>query len=226
VHTRYITKVNFKRASARRQAGFLGGRVALPSSFYRYSTRICRVCDSNQSGMWKEPHLACRKTYSHTGNLGRAQHFRPFAVFSTSSFGALSHHTPTLCADCLSFPPVPQVALLNILGLMFWAGMVQSARRVATGCTVRCSNPGRGDRPPALDRPWCPLNLYNGYRAPFTGVKRPERDVDHPSQSSGGTLPASCILPHTASRRKQSPVHCGIQEDTNMHHHCARDAKS
>ena len=31
------------------------------------------------------------------------------------------------------------------------------------------------------DRPWVPPSLlYNGYRVPFPGVKRPERSVNHP----------------------------------------------
>ena len=47
-----------------------------------------------------------------------------------------------------------------------WAGIAQSVQRLATGWTIRGSNPGGGEifrtRP---DRPWGPLSLpYNGYR--------------------------------------------------------------
>jgi hypothetical protein len=53
---------------------------------------------------------------------------------------------------------------------------------IATGWTVRGSNPGGGDifrtRP---DRPWgLPSLLYNEYQVSFPGVKRPGRGVDHP----------------------------------------------
>ena len=60
----------------------------------------------------------------------------------------------------------------------------ESVQRLATGWMVRRSNSDGGEifraRP---DRPWGPLNLlYNGYRLSFPGIKRPERDVDHPPQ--------------------------------------------
>jgi hypothetical protein len=63
-----------------------------------------------------------------------------------------------------------------------WAAIAQSVYRLATGWTVRESNPGGGEifrsRP---DRPWgLPSLLYNGYRVYFLGVKRPGRGVDHP----------------------------------------------
>jgi hypothetical protein len=56
---------------------------------------------------------------------------------------------------------------------------------LATGWTVRGSNPGGGEifrtRP---DRPWDPPSLlYNGYRV-FPGVKRIGRGADHPPPSS------------------------------------------
>ena len=67
-------------------------------------------------------------------------------------------------------------------GVLMWAAMTQSVERLATCWTVRDSNPCRGEifrtRP---DRRWGPRNLlYNGYRVPFPGVKRPGRGVDHP----------------------------------------------
>jgi len=53
-----------------------------------------------------------------------------------------------------------------------WAGLAQSVKRLATGWTIRGSNPGVGEifltRP---DRPWSPASLpYNGYRV-FPGGK-------------------------------------------------------
>jgi hypothetical protein len=67
-----------------------------------------------------------------------------------------------------------------------WAGIAQSVQRLATGRTVRGSNPGGGEifrtRP---DRLWGPPSLlYNGYRLSFPGVKRPGRGVNHPPPSS------------------------------------------
>jgi hypothetical protein len=58
--------------------------------------------------------------------------------------------------------------------------------RLATGWTVRRSNPGGGEifrsRP---DRPWGPPSLlYNGCRVFLPGVKRPGRGIDHPPSSS------------------------------------------
>jgi hypothetical protein len=60
-----------------------------------------------------------------------------------------------------------------------------SSRRLATGWTIRGSNPERGEifrtRPA---RPWGPPSLlYNGYQVSFPGVKRPGRGVDHPPPS-------------------------------------------
>jgi hypothetical protein len=54
-------------------------------------------------------------------------------------------------------------------------GVAQSVQRLATGWTVRGSNPGGGEifrtRP---DLPWLPPSLlYNGYRVSFPGVKLP-----------------------------------------------------
>jgi len=71
-----------------------------------------------------------------------------------------------------------------------WAGIAQLVQRLATGWTVRGSNPDWGvifrTRP---DRPWgLPSLLYNGYRV-LPGVERPGRGVDH--------------HPHLASRLKK-----------------------
>jgi hypothetical protein len=62
-----------------------------------------------------------------------------------------------------------------------------SVQWLATGWTVRGSNPGEGEifctRP---DRLWgSHILLYNGYRVSFSGVKRPGRGVDHPPPCNG-----------------------------------------
>ena len=61
-------------------------------------------------------------------------------------------------------------------------GIAQSTERLATGWTVRGSDPGGGEifrtRP---DQPWGATSiLYNVYRV-SPGVKWPGRGVDHPS---------------------------------------------
>ena len=61
------------------------------------------------------------------------------------------------------------------------AGIAQSVQRLATGWTVRGSNPG-GDEifPTRPDRPCGPPGLlYNGYRV-FPGGKVVGRGVNHP----------------------------------------------
>ena len=66
------------------------------------------------------------------------------------------------------------------------AGIAQSVQWLATGWTIRGSNPGVGkvfrNRP---DRPWgLPSLLYNGYRVSFPELKRPGRGTNHPHPSS------------------------------------------
>ena len=66
------------------------------------------------------------------------------------------------------------------------ADIAQSVQRLATGWTVRGSNPGGGEifhtRP---DRPWGPPSLLYVQRVPglFPGVKRPGLCFDHPPPS-------------------------------------------
>jgi hypothetical protein len=67
-----------------------------------------------------------------------------------------------------------------------WAGIAQSVLRLATGWTVRGSNPGGGEifriRP---GRPWDPPSLLNNwYRVSLPGVKRPGIGVNQPLPSS------------------------------------------
>jgi hypothetical protein len=60
---------------------------------------------------------------------------------------------------------------------------------LATGWTVRGSNPGRGkiffSSPKRPDGLWGPPSLlFNGYRGFFPGVKRPGRQINHSPPSS------------------------------------------
>ena len=83
---------------------------------------------------------------------------------------------------------VPDCATLNVIFCTqsFSHRQVLSVERLATGCTVRGSNPGGGEifrtRPDRLCGP--PSPLYNGYRVSFPGGRRPGRGVDHPTPSS------------------------------------------
>ena len=73
------------------------------------------------------------------------------------------------------------ISIYMASGWFTWTGIAQSVQRLATGWTVRGSNPGGGEifrtRP---DRPLGPPSLlYNGQRDSFPRVKRPGRGVDH-----------------------------------------------
>ena len=59
--------------------------------------------------------------------------------------------------------------------------VAQSAQRLATGWTLRGSNPGGGEIfHTCPDRPWGPPSLlYNGYRVFPGGKERPGGDADH-----------------------------------------------
>ena len=65
--------------------------------------------------------------------------------------------------------------------------VAKSVQWLATGWTVRGSNPGGGEiLRTCPDRPWdSPSLLYNGYRVFPGGKERPERDADpsHPSSA-------------------------------------------
>ena len=66
-----------------------------------------------------------------------------------------------------------------------WAAIAHSVKRLATGWTVRESNPGGGEIfLTCPDRPWGPPSLlYNGHRVFPEGKERPGRDAD-PSPTS------------------------------------------
>jgi hypothetical protein len=68
----------------------------------------------------------------------------------------------------------------------FVGRVAQSVWRLATGWTVRGSNPGGGEIfRTCPDRPWGPPSLlYNGYRVFHGGRKRPGRDADPSPPSS------------------------------------------
>ena len=66
------------------------------------------------------------------------------------------------------------------------AGIAQLTQRLATGWTVRGSNPSGSEifrtRP---DPSWGPPSLlYNGYRVSFPAIKRPGRGVNHTPPSN------------------------------------------
>ena len=66
---------------------------------------------------------------------------------------------------------------------LLWAGIAQSVQQLATGCTVRGSNPeGVEIFRTSTDRPWGPHRLLcNGYRVSFPRIERSGRGIDHPS---------------------------------------------
>jgi len=75
-----------------------------------------------------------------------------------------------------------------LINYCYCAAIAQSVQRLATGWTVRGSNPGGGEVfRTHLDMPWGPPSLlYDGYRVSFPEVMRPGRGVEH--------------LPHLAPR--------------------------
>ena len=95
--------------------------------------------------------------------------------------------------------------------------VAQSVERLATGWTVRGSNPGGGEIfHTCPDRPWGPPSLlYNGYRVFPGGKERPGRDADPspllaPWSRKSRAIP---LLPLWAVRPVQSlsactRVHC------------------
>jgi hypothetical protein len=105
-------------------------------------------------------------------------------IASTFSFDHFSNTSVFLV-----LPLVHSVSDMTHLSRLFshmWTGIPQSVQRLATGWTVRGSNPGGGEifrtRP---DRPWGPPSLlYNRYRVSFLGIKRPGRGVNYPPTSS------------------------------------------
>ena len=94
---------------------------------------------------------------------------------------------------CSSKPPILTVVPTRCLSNITWCSVSKvtlyiaySVQRLATGWTVLGSNSGRCEifciSP---DRPWVPPSLlYSWYRVSFPGVKRSERDADHPPLSS------------------------------------------
>jgi hypothetical protein len=74
-------------------------------------------------------------------------------------------------------------ALFYVCKLNLWAAIAQSVQRLATGWTVRGSNPGGGEIfRTCPERTWGPNSLlHNGYLVSFPGTKRPGRGFEHPS---------------------------------------------
>jgi len=104
------------------------------------------------TGVWSLSH-----THTHT-HLNLALRFRMSGVMSLPTLQAFTGRRGTSLP--LSLP------------LQMWAAIAQSVQRLATGWTVRRSNPG-GDEifRTRSDRPWGPPSLlYNWYRV-FPGDK-------------------------------------------------------
>jgi len=80
--------------------------------------------------------------------------------------------------------------LFRMVGHLYFSIVIISVKRLATGCTVRESNPG-GDEifHTCPDRPWGrPSLLYNGYRVFPRGQVWPGRAADHSPPSSAEVL--------------------------------------
>ena len=67
--------------------------------------------------------------------------------------------------------------------MFLWAGIAQSVSRLAKGCMIQGSNPGRGEIfRTCPGQPWDPLCFqWNEYRLSFSRLKRPGRGGNHPS---------------------------------------------
>jgi hypothetical protein len=77
-------------------------------------------------------------------------------------------------------------------------GVAQSVQRLATGWTVRASNPGGGEiSRNCTDRPCGPPSLlYNGYRVFPGGRKRPGRDA----------APSPLLVPRSTKQSSAIPL--------------------
>ena len=81
------------------------------------------------------------------------------------------------CVLCLACWP----CLMWCTGLCVGRAIAQSVQRLATGCTVRGSNPDGGEIfLTCPHRPWVHPASYTTGTGSFPGVKRPGRGVDHP----------------------------------------------
>jgi len=103
-------------------------------------------------------------------------------------------------AGCFPDSPLTSLQTLNIFNFLYfcihpcfillWAGIAKSILRLATGWTVRGSNPSGGEdfrtRP---DLPWAHPASYTIGTGSFPVVKRPGRGFNHP--------------PHLAPRLKE-----------------------
>jgi hypothetical protein len=91
--------------------------------------------------------------------------------------------------------------------------MGQVAYRLATGWTVRGSNPGGNEIFRSCpDRPWgSPSLLYNRYQVFSGSKKRPGRDADPSPSSSVVVKKALPLLPLWAVRPVQSLSACTVE---------------
>jgi hypothetical protein len=90
---------------------------------------------------------------------------------------------------CLDKYSAEQRMFLVQLYFRYVGRVAQSVKLLATGWTVRGSNPSGGEIfRTCPERPWGPPSLYNGYRV-FPGSEvRPGRAADHSHTSSAGVM--------------------------------------
>jgi hypothetical protein len=86
---------------------------------------------------------------------------------------------------CVTYHKRIQLFFWKVLYIK-WAAITQLVLRLATGWTVRGSNPSGGEIfDTCPDRPWGPPSrLYNGYRVTSGGKERPGHDADPSPPSS------------------------------------------
>ena len=111
-------------------------------------------------------------TQQHSATLRRYTQALNICLWSTN----------LLCVDRPDLLPISQYICLYFRpSSSRWVGRVgYSVQHLATGWTVRGSNPDGGEIfCTCPDRPWCPPSLlYNGYRVFPGGKERPGRDAD------------------------------------------------
>ena len=148
------------------------------------------------------------KPNSKTHEPDRVQHDRPDACVIAQQYSS---------ATSLSLRfHYPKEYFKKCVFNFFAPGIAQTVWRLATGWTVRGSNPGGGEifrtRP---NQAWSPPSLlYGGYRVSYLRVQRPACGVDHPPLSSAEVkrkitaIPLLTIWTITACYRVHFTITC------------------
>ena len=142
----------------------------------------CRRCVQPGVDVWK-----CISVRSENCSEGSTQYPGSIKrVFGTKCIMGL--HLPECCIHVFTSEPIESISIKFCIGrCIYRAGIARSAYRFDTGWKVRGSNPGRGGEIFRTRPDWPrgpPSLLYNGYRVPSPGVKRPGRGVNHLHTSS------------------------------------------